>query len=119
MSVYFSLCDVGEYTKEFIEALVHESRPLWTASVIALIQQRESFSSLCLHLQQHLHVRRGGGTSNNLNELSSNDGLASTVVKNLVLANHLSSVLGSILGKQLVTVTTEEKGEAFCEMPWE
>lgn len=46
-----------------------------------------------------LHVFRSNGTGNNLNELASNDGLSGTVVENLVLANHLTSVLGGILLK--------------------
>lgn len=45
----------------------------------------------------YLHVGGGGGTSDNLDQLASNDGLTSSVVENLVLANHLSSVLRGIL----------------------
>jgi len=44
-----------------------------------------------------LHVRRSGGTSDNFDKLVGNDGLASSVVKDLVLANHLTGVLGGVL----------------------
>ncbi len=44
-----------------------------------------------------LHILRGGGTSDNLDQLASNDGLTGSVEQNLVLADHLTSVLGSVL----------------------
>ena len=44
-----------------------------------------------------LHVFRGGGTSDNLDQLASNDGLTGSVEENLVLADHLTGVLGSVL----------------------
>lgn len=47
---------------------------------------------------KNLHILRSGGTSNNLDKLSGNDGLAGTVVENLVLADHLAGVLGGVLG---------------------
>jgi hypothetical protein len=39
----------------------------------------------------------GGGTSNNLDELTGNDGLASTVEQNLELGDHLTGVLGGVV----------------------
>jgi hypothetical protein len=39
----------------------------------------------------------GSSTSNNLDKLSGNDSLAGSVEQNLVLVDHLTSVLGSIL----------------------
>lgn len=59
----------------------------------ASITQRTAF----LTLNGNLHVRRGGGTSDNFNQLAGNDGLAGAVEENLVLADHLTSVLGSVL----------------------
>jgi hypothetical protein len=47
--------------------------------------------------RRFLHVFGGSSTSDNLNKFASNDGLSGTVVQNLVLANHLTSVLGGIL----------------------
>jgi hypothetical protein len=44
-----------------------------------------------------LHVRRGSSTSDNLNQLSGNDSLSGTVEENLVLVDHLTSVLGSVI----------------------
>jgi hypothetical protein len=44
-----------------------------------------------------LHVRRGSSTSDNLNQLSGNDSLSGTVEKNLVLVDHLTGVLGSVI----------------------
>lgn len=38
-----------------------------------------------------------GGTSDNLDQLSGNDGLASAVEKNLELSDHFSGVLGSVV----------------------
>ena len=46
-----------------------------------------------------LHIGRSGGTSDNFDQLAGNDGLASTVEENLVLADHLAGVLGSVLDK--------------------
>ncbi len=48
-------------------------------------------------LNRHLHIRRGSGTSDNLHQLACDDGLASAVEENLVLADHLASVLGGVL----------------------
>ena len=39
------------------------------------------------------------GTSDNLNQLASNDGLTGSVEENLVTVDHVSSVLGSVLKK--------------------
>jgi len=44
-----------------------------------------------------LHVCRSSSTGNNFDQFASNDGLSGAVVENLVLANHLTSVLGGIL----------------------
>lgn len=38
-----------------------------------------------------------GSTSNNLDKFASNDGLTGTVVENLELVDHVSSVLGCVL----------------------
>lgn len=54
--------------------------------------------SITPHLFSHsLHVRRGSSTSDNLNQFSGNDGLSSTVEENLVLVDHLTSVLRGVL----------------------
>ena len=39
----------------------------------------------------------GGGTSDNLDELTGNDGLTGTVVENLELVDHVTSVLGGVV----------------------
>lgn len=44
-----------------------------------------------------LHVRRGGGTSDNLDQFACNDGLTGSVEQNLVLVDHLAGVLGGVL----------------------
>ena len=56
------------------------------------------------HMLRHLPFFRGlrlllggGGTSNNLDELTGNDGLASTVEENLELGDHLTGVLGGVV----------------------
>lgn len=47
---------------------------------------------------RRLHLLLGsGGTSDNLDELTSNDGLASTVEQNLELGDHLAGVLGGVV----------------------
>ena len=62
-----------------------------------------------------LHVRGSGGTGDNLDQLVGNDGLASTVVENLELANHLTGVLGGVLwgGKSRVSETGMQ--ELVCD----
>jgi len=57
-----------------------------------------------LDIAHHLHVLRGGGTSDDFNQLAGNDGLSGAVVQDLVLANHLASVLGGILRDFVSTV---------------
>jgi hypothetical protein len=54
-----------------------------------------------------LHIRRSGSTSDNLDQLASDHGLAGSVVENLVLANHLTSVFGSVL-RELVTANSDK-----------
>lgn len=44
-----------------------------------------------------LHVLGGGSTSDNFDQLSGNDGLTCSVEQNLVLVDHLASVLGGVL----------------------
>jgi hypothetical protein len=66
--------------------------------------------------RRFLHVFGGSSTSDNLNKFASNDGLSGTVVQNLVLANHLTSVLGGIVhgvsaGRLLAGVTFSESPE--------
>ena len=58
----------------------------------------------------------GGGTSNNLDELTGNDGLASTVEQNLELGDHLAGVLGGVVhgvaaGGLLASVTLGKSPE--------
>lgn len=48
-------------------------------------------------VMENLHILRGGGTSDNLDQLTGNDGLTGTVVENLVLADHVAGVLRSVL----------------------
>lgn len=59
------------------------------------------YHSLCLigllQLQRFLHLGRGHGTRDDLDELAGNDGLASAVEENLVLGDHLAGVLGGVL----------------------
>lgn len=43
-------------------------------------------------------ILRCGGTGDNLYQLSSDDGLAGTIVENLELVDHVSCVLGGVLG---------------------
>ena len=54
-------------------------------------------------------------TSNDLDKFASNDGLTSTVVENLELANHLTGVLGGVLwgGKSRVSETGMQ--ELVCD----
>lgn len=40
-----------------------------------------------------LHVFRRNGTSDNLNQFTSNDGLSGSVEQNLVLSDHVCSVV--------------------------
>ena len=47
--------------------------------------------------QPTLHVLRGGGTGDNFDQFSGNDGLTGSVEQNLVLADHLTGVLGGVL----------------------
>lgn len=55
-------------------------------------------SSLYLIAQESiLHISRSSSTSDNLDQLSGNDGLTGSVVENLVFADHLTSVLGGVL----------------------
>lgn len=60
-------------------------------------------------------LRLGGSrTSNNLDEFASNDGLTSTVVQNLELADHVTSVLGGVVhgvlaGGLLASVTLSKR----------
>lgn len=46
----------------------------------------------------------GGGTSDNLDQLASNDGLTGSVEENLVLVDHVSCVLGGVLLKVSISV---------------
>ena len=48
-------------------------------------------------VERFLHILRGGGTSDNLDQLASNDGLTGAVVEDLVLVDHLAGVLGGVL----------------------
>jgi hypothetical protein len=49
-------------------------------------------------LENTLHLILGsGGTSDDLDELTGNDGLASTVEQNLELGDHLAGVLGGVV----------------------
>jgi hypothetical protein len=64
-----------------------------------------------------LHIRRRGSTSDNLDQLASNDGLAGSVVENLVLADHLTSVLGSVIHS--VSASRLLAGVAFGQSPVE
>lgn len=65
-----------------------------------------------------LHVLRGRGTRNDFNELSGNDGLSGTIVKNLVLANHLTSVLGGVLERGSVRQRWRGMGCRENSRPW-
>lgn len=66
---------------------------------MVLIQREASGPDLHLHC---LHVLRGSSTSDNLDQLSGNDGLSGTVEENLVAADHVTSVLGGVLRELLV-----------------
>jgi hypothetical protein len=52
---------------------------------------------LCFSLFLFLHFLGSNGTGDNLDQLSGNDSLSGAVVQDLVLANHLTGVLGSVL----------------------
>ena len=58
-------------------------------------------SSSCSLASNRLHISRCGGTSDNFDQLSSNDSLSGSVVQNLVLANHLTSILGGVLRREV------------------
>ena len=45
----------------------------------------------------YLHVFRSGSTRDDFDQLARDDGLASSVEKDLVLADHLAGVLGGVL----------------------
>ena len=63
-------------------------------SVAVLIQREEM--DICLRLRA-LHVRRGSSTSNNFDQFSRDNCLSGSVVQNLVLADHVTSILGGVL----------------------
>lgn len=67
--------------------------------------------TLLLAPSTRLHVLRGGSTSDNFDQLSGNDSLSGTVVQNLVLANHLTGVLGGVL-RDLSVSTNHEQFES-------
>lgn len=74
-------------------------------------------------LSPNLHVRRGGGTSDNLDQFASNDGLTGTVEENLVLVDHLAGVLGGVLQGGRVSnqgrgALAGDRGGAFHLRPW-
>lgn len=56
-----------------------------------------------------LHVLGGGGTSDDLDKLASNDGLSGSVEENLVLVDHLSGVLGGVLRVSVSTFTSTKQ----------
>jgi hypothetical protein len=70
--------------------------------------QRAIFLSFLLRL--YLHVRRRSGTRDNLDKLAGNDGLTGSVEQDLVLGDHLTSVLGGVL-YVLVSVIIRLSGE--------
>jgi hypothetical protein len=75
---------------------------LLNPSYIHTFPSSSSFSQLHIIfrfvLRDTLHLILGsGGTSDNLDELTGNDGLASTVEQNLELGDHLAGVLGSVV----------------------
>jgi hypothetical protein len=46
---------------------------------------------------RRLHILRGGGTSDNLDQLTGNGSLSGTVVENLESVDHVTSVLGGVV----------------------
>ena len=89
-----------------------------------LLQREALYPGLYSH---SLHVRRGSSTSDNLNQLSGNDSLSGTVEENLVLVDHLTSVLGSVLRELSVLVNVVKSSiiltsiafrRADCSQAW-
>ena len=73
-------------------------------------------SSQTIPTDTRLSILGGGGTSDNLDQLASNDSLSCSVVENLELVDHLSSVLGSVVhgiltGTLLASVTLSQRPE--------
>ena len=99
------VCTCDGSTREYIEVwyiVVAALRP--TEIWIGVQRKRVSIPARNTLAQGFLHVLRGGGTGNNLDQLAGNDGLAGTVVLDLELANHLTSVLGSVLRGDFVSM---------------
>jgi hypothetical protein len=72
-----------------------------------------------------LHVGGGRSTSDNFDQLSRNDGLTGTVEENLVLVDHLASVLGGVLygrWKMVISIRsfrrTDKEGLSCNSHPW-
>lgn len=61
-----------------------------------------------LYFSSFLHIFRGSSTRDNLDQLAGNDSLSGTVVQDLVLANHLTSVLGGVL-RDLISAAEKKK----------
>lgn len=66
------------------------------ASFCLPLQAKKAMSTAS-HPSVYLHVLGSSGTSNNLDQLASNDGLTGTVEENLVLVDHLTGVLRGVL----------------------
>ena len=47
-----------------------------------------------------LHIRRSGGTRDDLDQFSRDDGLTGSVVEDLELADHVACVFGCVLPKE-------------------
>lgn len=58
-----------------------------------------SIASVFILANCFLHVLRGGGTSDDFDQLASNDGLTGSVVEDLILVDHIAGVLGGVLYK--------------------
>ena len=65
-----------------------------------------------------LHVRGGGGTRDNLDELAGNDGLASAVEENLVFLDHVSGVLGGVLRELELEMQKRRQRRKEHSHPW-
>lgn len=64
---------------------------------------RQRALAILLSATLDLHVCRGSGTSDNLDQFAGNHGLSGSVEENLVLVDHLAGVLGGILQDRLAS----------------
>lgn len=87
--------NVRWYKKKF--GLIVSSLVSVSIQSLPCLYPRSKLPWLAHPIWDRLHVLGGRGTSDNLDQLASNDGLSGSVEENLVLVDHLSGVLGGVL----------------------